>query len=189
MTEVDWLICTDPHRMLELVRSKTSDRKFRLFQVACCRRIWDGLPSDALREAVCVAEEYADGRAGERKRQVARKRVLPCCATRDLVANTMASAVFYTLEKAVSKNLYRLGSADVFGRIADRTTRGAAWGYNDARSAAHAVEAHLIRCLFGKLRRKVDVPAEWKTDTVLSLARTMYDSRDFSAMPILADAL
>ena len=31
--------------------------------------------------------------------------------------------------------------------------------------------------------------AEWRTDTVVTLARTMYETRDFSAMPILADAL
>jgi hypothetical protein len=29
----------------------------------------------------------------------------------------------------------------------------------------------------------------WRTDTALSLARLMSESRDFSAMPILADAL
>jgi hypothetical protein len=31
--------------------------------------------------------------------------------------------------------------------------------------------------------------AEWRTDTAVSLARTMYEAREFSAMPILADAL
>ena len=30
---------------------------------------------------------------------------------------------------------------------------------------------------------------EWHTDTVASLARQMYESREFGAMPILADAL
>ena len=30
---------------------------------------------------------------------------------------------------------------------------------------------------------------KWRTDTALTLARQMYESRDFSAMPILADAL
>src|SRR5205814_838558 len=30
---------------------------------------------------------------------------------------------------------------------------------------------------------------EWRTETAVALARTMYDSREFSAMPILADAL
>ena len=29
----------------------------------------------------------------------------------------------------------------------------------------------------------------WRTDTVVALARSMYDSRDFGAMPIIADAL
>ena len=31
--------------------------------------------------------------------------------------------------------------------------------------------------------------AAWRTDTVVALARQMYTARDFSAMPILADAL
>jgi hypothetical protein len=35
----------------------------------------------------------------------------------------------------------------------------------------------------------VPFPSEWRTDTAVTLARTMYDSRDFGAMPILADAL
>jgi hypothetical protein len=30
---------------------------------------------------------------------------------------------------------------------------------------------------------------EWRTDTALALAKQMYDAREFSAMPILADAL
>ena len=30
---------------------------------------------------------------------------------------------------------------------------------------------------------------EWRTDTAIALARQMYEARDFSAMPILADAL
>jgi hypothetical protein len=37
--------------------------------------------------------------------------------------------------------------------------------------------------------RAVAFSPSWRTDTAVSLARTMYGSRDFSAMPILADAL
>ncbi|MBN9121295.1 MAG: hypothetical protein J0I06_19445 [Planctomycetes bacterium] len=36
--------------------------------------------------------------------------------------------------------------------------------------------------------RPVDFSA-WRTDTVTALARQMYESREFGAMPILADAL
>jgi hypothetical protein len=50
----------------------------------------------------------------------------------------------------------------------------------------------LIREIFGTRRFGKVAPhwrAEWVTDTALSLARQMYESREFSAMPILADAL
>jgi hypothetical protein len=49
--------------------------------------------------------------------------------------------------------------------------------------------ARLIRELYGNLPRPVTFSPEWRTDTTVALARAMYDSRDFGAMPILADAL
>lgn len=52
-----------------------------------------------------------------------------------------------------------------------------------------AVHANLFRDLFGNPFRPVAFSPEWRTDTAIALARTMYESRDFSAMPILADAL
>jgi hypothetical protein len=49
--------------------------------------------------------------------------------------------------------------------------------------------SNLLRDIFGNPSHPVTSPPEWRTDTAVSLARQMYDSRDFSAMPILADAL
>jgi hypothetical protein len=49
--------------------------------------------------------------------------------------------------------------------------------------------SELIRCAFGNPFRPVVFLPEWRTSTVLALAQQMYESRDFSAMPILADAL
>jgi hypothetical protein len=47
----------------------------------------------------------------------------------------------------------------------------------------------LFRDIFGSPFRPVKFTREWRTDTAVSLATQMYESRDFSAMPILADAL
>ena len=46
-----------------------------------------------------------------------------------------------------------------------------------------------LRDIFGNPFRPVAFSPAWRTDTALTLARTMYESREFSAMPILADAL
>jgi hypothetical protein len=47
----------------------------------------------------------------------------------------------------------------------------------------------IIRDIFGNPFRPVTFDPDWRTSTAVALAQQMYDSRDFSAMPILADAL
>jgi hypothetical protein len=52
-----------------------------------------------------------------------------------------------------------------------------------------AVQCQLLRDIFGNPFRPVAFDAVWRSDAAVSLARAMYDSRDFGNMPILADAL
>jgi hypothetical protein len=71
MTEAEWRACTDPMPMLEFLQSRASERKFRLFVVAQCRRLgrWIAAqPSAAdtadLERLLDVGERAADGLAG-----------------------------------------------------------------------------------------------------------------------------
>jgi hypothetical protein len=55
--------------------------------------------------------------------------------------------------------------------------------------AERAAQADLLRDIFGNPFNSITFSTEWRTDTAVTLAQQMYESRDFSAMPILADAL
>src|SRR5262249_27532864 len=61
MTEAEWLACTDPLPMVNLVAPKVSDRKLRLFQVACCRPVRHPLRESPFREAVEAGEGSVEG--------------------------------------------------------------------------------------------------------------------------------
>ncbi|MGE3809088.1 MAG: hypothetical protein AB7K24_30865 [Gemmataceae bacterium] len=66
MTENEWQSCSDPEAMLDWLRQSdtVSDRKFRLFGCACCRRIWRFL-DEAGRGFVEILERYVDRKANQ----------------------------------------------------------------------------------------------------------------------------
>jgi hypothetical protein len=55
--------------------------------------------------------------------------------------------------------------------------------------AEESVQASLFRDIFGNPFRPVSFDPSWRTSTAVALAKGMYESREFGAMPILADAL
>jgi hypothetical protein len=76
----------------------------------------------------------------------------------------------------------------------------AAWALGQARSGAgrehgaelrarQAAHAGWLRCVFGNPFRPAAFDPSWRSPAAVALATGMYESRDFAAMPVLADAL
>src|SRR5262245_58217806 len=61
MNETEWLSCLDPAGMLDYLGSRATDRKLRLFACACVRRYWHRLIYRIPRDAVQLAERFAEG--------------------------------------------------------------------------------------------------------------------------------
>src|SRR5262245_58864100 len=73
MTEADWMAATNPRPMLEFLRDKASDRKLRLFAVACGWRVVEWMVDERSRQALSVSEQYADGLVGRKALAAARR--------------------------------------------------------------------------------------------------------------------
>jgi hypothetical protein len=193
MTEAEWLACTDPQPMLEFLYriANISERKLRLFGVACCRRTVAVLQDERSRTAIEVADRYADGNASEEEFQAAGQ------AASD------------------AAGLGRYGGDDSWGRDSfpaglESPARAAAWAATwrhagsvelcnaaataavpswAGREAEFLVQANLLRCIFGPLPfRPIAASRAWPARCT-SLAQAIYDDRAFDRMPILADAL
>ena len=61
MTEAEWLACTDPTPMLEFLKEKASDRKLRLFALACVRLCSEWLVHPYSIAALEASERVAEG--------------------------------------------------------------------------------------------------------------------------------
>ncbi len=167
-------------RTLELLGKRATDRKLRLFAVAVCRRIARGLLIRAAWECLEVAEGLAEGTASAD--EVGRVR-------EQLDGYLMSDTSYQPSEYAASapRNCLLQNA-----REAVRYAVPCAWytSQNPPRDKVWAADAAArLRDIFGNPFRPVAFYPVWRSDTAVSLAKGVYESRDFSAMPILADAL
>jgi hypothetical protein len=72
---------------------------------------------------------------------------------------------------------------------AKRISQAVAQGDKNREENEDRIQCGFIRDIFGNPFSPVDFDSRWRTSDVVSLARSMYESRGFTAMPILADAL
>jgi hypothetical protein len=199
MTEQEWLAGNNPGTMLLLAHGRATDRKLRLFACACCRAAWNQFVPPVAVGVVAATEAFSDGEAAaEELAQV--HRVAGAAAEAagtappdrpGYVAHILRAAAHASSpnawEAAERASVAGAGAAadtppTVIGRPSDRTGRA---DYD----AELATQADLLRDIFGNPFRELKSDPVWFTSDVLALARGMYAGRDFSAMPILADAL
>jgi hypothetical protein len=181
MTEEEWLEASDPRAFLMHDPSEER-RKPRLFCVACCRRIWNLCFDARTRSAVEVSERFADA-----------------LATHDELFSSHEAAYFAMSNQ--EGNVYSLDAGWHCSRLpvnerrcAEACARAAGLGtatpYDEDRERKEFfTQSHLLRDIFGNPFRPVAFDAAWRTSTAVALAQGMYESRNFDAMPILADAL
>jgi hypothetical protein len=203
MTEQEWLDCGDPRLLLEFLRGKASDRKLRLFAVACCRLSWPSISDERSRRAVQVAEEFAEQgqaagflaarlTAGEALSNAYGHQENPWLtdAQSDAAcrATNYAAAAYDTLEdtaissalKASDSTVNAIGCADD-GQAEIDTAQDVL--------KQKTIQSAFVRDIFGNPFRPLILDPAWLSFVAVSIAQAIYAELAFDRLPILADAL
>jgi hypothetical protein len=196
MTEHEWLTARVPWEMLNFARERASARKLRLFACACCRSVLNEFAPGVAERAVVAAELYADGEIkADTLERVRHTLTATASAAERADRSTGSGYLTHLLHACRFASSVHLGTT---GEYAARATARAAADVPVLGSehfslpeqlAEHAVQCELLRCLGGNPFAPVAFDPAWRTSDAVALAQSMYESRDFSAMPILADAL
>jgi hypothetical protein len=163
MTEPEWLTTDDGEEMLAHLRN-ASDRKLRLFAAAVWRRRWRG--DETQRRVVETFVRYLDGEvSGE-----------------DWFA-AYSGAGGALLDDHV-QCLLAPDPRSAIRRVAGQPGLRLRLGMQ-----RYSLPVDLLRDIFGNPFRPVRIDPLWRTPDVLALARHVLTNGDFSALPLLADAL
>lgn len=201
MTEQEWLQAADPVLLLNLLRGSWGKRKLRLFACSCCRRVEHLMTDSRSLRAVEMAERFADGVIDKERYPVRRSARL---VGRDAVRNATRAAgraAAESLETKIEAFFQHIGqnaaaasawsaAREIDPNYTDPAKADAAW--DAAFTTERSIQCHLLRCIFGNPFRSVALNPAWQTwhdGLLVSMAQQMYEGREFSAMPILADAL
>jgi hypothetical protein len=184
MTEAEWLTETDVLPPLEFVEGTLSPRKSRLLAAALCRAVGPGQYHPDFLPALDVIERYADGAATTPELEDARQRcrVLAiqqfeqsALSAPAIIRNELAWALAFAATTPLSVEA-----------VARRVMEATHPSFADALAV---VCRDRIWDIVGNPFAPVAFDPAWRTSTAVGVANQIYDSRDFGAMPILADAL
>jgi hypothetical protein len=190
--------------MLAFLRGKVSDRKFRLFSCACCRRIWHLLSDNPSRWVLKVAEAYADGMATLDEMSAAYSTIFEYLNSGEPGAENAACAVSCAANNSDDPHYCNVDALDnalaasswaatTFANpSATHIEGGRAPREVAIRDCELANQAALLRDIVGNPFRPVSVDRAWlawQDGTVIKLAQGLYEENAFDRLPILADAL
>jgi hypothetical protein len=183
------LNCTDPTPLLDFVRGKASNRKLRLFAIACCHRLHHVMDDAVIRRRLQVAEQHAEGQATDAKLMA----VWTDRWNSDTSVDTEGwRAVAYAVllnavDAAEGSRFAAMSAASNVPHLLPDLTTNPAWhvAVNEERLA----QSKIGRDIFGNPFRKVQFLRDWLTSTVIAVANSIYDERSFDRLPILANAL
>jgi hypothetical protein len=186
MTEEMWFAWDNPRTMLQSlhglrdnrIRSLFSSRRLRLFAAACVARAQSRNAIPQLAFAIEAAEVAADARTNvARARWKELKRAVRVDKDwRMTIEGQLTRAITSgkALTAAIQASFY---ASYLISRVFREYER------------EQIAQGPLLRDIMGNPFRRVTFSRNWRTSTAIALAQQMYESRDFGAMPILADAL
>jgi hypothetical protein len=212
MNEQDWMTWWDAFDLLSWCEDnagRLSERKLRLFAVACCRSIWPLLTGNLIRQAVEVAECFADHHARREALQASRSAAEEARRAAEPAGSgaTAAREAFFTYgfallaERLTQEDFaYHYMAQDVADVITGLAVRAAMplglWGTAEGDAVAEKVggergslECELVREIFCNPLRPLVIAHAWRTPLALAIARTAYEERQWQDLPVLADVL
>jgi hypothetical protein len=205
-TEEEWRSWDHPVPLCRLLEGKVSDRKARLFECACLRRLWDWLGDERRRSPIELLERDAAGSAMPEDVIAAGLVLREARWAATCVMGGMWNQSFHEWENAATDAWSTAKrTCEAMDIAAGRLVRVAAGLEDDRpddeqRLPEERAQCHLLRCIFPSpfhpppgIDRSVRA---WRDRCVVSLAASAYEERelpsgilDASRLAILADAL
>ncbi len=191
MTDEADSLANDPQQLLTRLRGHVSERKHRLFNVACCRRLWPLYRKPEVRFAILVGEAYADGHADKEQLRA---------ALRTIHQERARTPTFTAAAAAIQAAGFTVAwlPSEFFSQALPDMTR--ALGHPLGRQVteeerrAHQDQAARAQCtllleFFADSFLPVRLDPSWRAPSVQGLASAVYEDHSFDHLPILADAL
>lgn len=188
MTEAEWLTSGDPYEVLRHAFQDSDPEEFKnrkaiLFVAACCSHIQMSSRSRVEKEAIEWLFAKADGDTEKREKR-AMLWSLERASQRRVNERDALMAIHTSVSETRVSNFYAAAFL-----AAKRISQALAQGDKALEEKEDRIHCGFIRCILGNPFRPVTFAPEWQTTTVVLLAQSIYESRDFSPMAILADAL